>query len=92
MNKMTDIKLVKQLTKSRDQFNMEISKRIVGQQEIIDHILIALLCRGHTLLVGVPGLAKTLLIKSIAELLDLNFSRIQSVSYTHLTLPTTPYV
>jgi MoxR-like ATPase len=56
---------------------MEISKRIVGQQEIIDHILIALLCRGHTLLVGVPGLAKTLLIKSIAELLDLNFSRIQ---------------
>ena len=77
MNKMTDIKLVKQLTKSRDQFNMEISKRIVGQQEIIDHILIALLCRGHTLLVGVPGLAKTLLIKSIAELLDLNFSRIQ---------------
>ena len=77
MNKMTDIKLVKQLTKSRDRFNMEISKRIVGQQEIIDHILIALLCRGHTLLVGVPGLAKTLLIKSIAELLDLNFSRIQ---------------
>ena len=77
MNKMTDIKLVKQLTEFRDQFNMEISKRIVGQQEIIDRILIALLCRGHTLLVGVPGLAKTLLIKSIAELLDLNFSRIQ---------------
>ena len=77
MNKMTDIKLVKQLTESRDRFNMEISKRIVGQQEIIDHILIALLCRGHTLLVGVPGLAKTLLLKSIAELLDLNFSRIQ---------------
>ena len=45
MNKMTDIKLVKRLTESRDQFNMEISKRIVGQQEIIDHILIALLCR-----------------------------------------------
>ena len=77
MNKMTDIKLVKRLTESRDRFNMEISKRIVGQQEIIDHILIALLCRGHTLLVGVPGLAKTLLIKSIAELLDLDFSRIQ---------------
>jgi len=77
MNKMTDIKLMKRLTESRDRFNMEISKRIVGQQEIIDHILIALLCRGHTLLVGVPGLAKTLLIKSIAELLDLNFSRIQ---------------
>ena len=77
MNKMTDIKLMKRLTESRDRFNMEISKRIVGQKEIIDHILIALLCRGHTLLVGVPGLAKTLLIKSIAELLDLNFRRIQ---------------
>jgi MoxR-like ATPase len=77
VDKMTDIKLVKQLTESRDRFNTEISKRIVGQQDIIDHILIALLCRGHTLLVGVPGLAKTLLIKSIAELLDLNFSRIQ---------------
>ena len=77
MNKMTDIKLVKRLTESSDRFNAEISKRVVGQQEIIDHILIALLCRGHTLLVGVPGLAKTLLIKSIAELLDLNFSRIQ---------------
>lgn len=74
---MSDIKLVKQLTKTRDQFNVEISKRILGQQEVIDHILIALLCKGHTLLVGVPGLAKTLLIKSIAELLDLNFSRIQ---------------
>ena len=77
MEQMSDIKLVKQLTKTRDQFNNEISKRVLGQQEIIDHILIALLCKGHTLLVGVPGLAKTLLIKSIAELLDLNFSRIQ---------------
>ena len=74
---MSDIKLVKQLTKTRDEFNAEISKRVIGQQEIIDHILISLLCKGHTLLVGVPGLAKTLLIKSIAELLDLNFSRIQ---------------
>ena len=77
MDKMSDIKLVKQLTKTRDEFNAEISKRVIGQQEIIDHILISLLCKGHTLLVGVPGLAKTLLIKSIAELLDLNFSRIQ---------------
>ena len=77
MEQMSDIKLVKQLTKTRDQFNTEISKRVLGQQEIIDHILIALLCKGHTLLVGAPGLAKTLLIKSIAELLDLNFSRIQ---------------
>ena len=62
MNKMTDIKLVKQLTESRDRFNMEISKRIVGQQEIIDHILIALLCRGHTLS-WCPGIGKNFIDK-----------------------------
>ena len=49
MDKMSDIKLVKQLTKTRDEFNAEISKRVIGQQEIIDHILISLLCKGHTL-------------------------------------------
>ncbi len=55
----------------------EIGKAIVGQDEIIEKLIIALLCKGHSLLVGVPGLAKTLLISSIAEILDLKFSRIQ---------------
>jgi MoxR-like ATPase len=50
---------------------------IVGQDEIIDQLLIALLSKGHCLLVGVPGLAKTLLIKTLAEVMDLKFSRIQ---------------
>ena len=50
---------------------------VIGQREILDHMLIALLSRGHTLLVGVPGLAKTLLIKSLADVLDLSFKRIQ---------------
>ena len=45
--------------------------------QVLNHILIALLCKGHTLIVGVPGLAKTLIIKSMSELLDLNFNRIQ---------------
>jgi MoxR-like ATPase len=55
----------------------EISKVIVGQEEVIEKLLIALFCKGHTLLVGVPGLAKTLLISTVAEILDLKFSRIQ---------------
>ncbi|MFQ6007993.1 MAG: AAA family ATPase [Candidatus Zixiibacteriota bacterium] len=55
----------------------EIGKIIVGQQSIIDQLLIALLCRGHCLLIGVPGLAKTLLISTLARSLNLKFSRIQ---------------
>ncbi|MEM6261479.1 MAG: MoxR family ATPase [Bacteroidota bacterium] len=55
----------------------EISKVIIGQEEVVDRLLIALFCRGHALLVGVPGLAKTLLISTIAQILDLKFSRIQ---------------
>jgi len=55
----------------------EIAGVIVGQSEVIEQILIALLARGHSLLVGVPGLAKTLLISTIADILDLKFSRIQ---------------
>jgi len=55
----------------------ELSKAIVGQKKIIEEILIALFSGGHVLIVGVPGLAKTLLVKSIARILDLKFSRIQ---------------
>jgi MoxR-like ATPase len=57
--------------------NKEIKKVIIGQQEIIDQLLIALFSRGHCLLVGVPGLAKTLLISTVAQVLDLKFNRIQ---------------
>ncbi|MDT3694800.1 MAG: MoxR family ATPase [Ignavibacterium sp.] len=72
-----DVLLVEQLNKKIDEIKTEISKVIVGQSSIIDHLIIALLSRGHCLLVGVPGLAKTLLIKTLAEVLDLKFSRIQ---------------
>merc|ERR1739841_83583 len=54
-----------------------ISKVIIGQKDVMDHLFIALLCRGHILLEGVPGLAKTLLIKTLSEALDLDFNRIQ---------------
>jgi MoxR-like ATPase len=55
----------------------EIGKVIVGQKVVVEHLLVALLARGHCLLVGVPGLAKTLLIRTLADVLDLRFSRIQ---------------
>lgn len=72
-----DVELVKKLSKSVGKIKTEIHKVIVGQDEVIDNTLVALLAGGHTLLVGVPGLAKTLLIKTIADVLDLGFSRIQ---------------
>ncbi len=72
-----DAKLVEQLSGKVKELKKEIAKVIVGQEEIIDNLLLSLLARGHCLLVGVPGLAKTLLIKTLAEVLDLSFSRIQ---------------
>lgn len=55
----------------------EISKVIVGQDKVVDDLILSIFCRGHVLLVGVPGLAKTLLVKTISEALGLDFSRIQ---------------
>ncbi len=72
-----DVQLVEKLNDSVKKIKSEIGKIIIGQDEIIDQLLISLLSRGHCLLVGVPGLAKTLLIKTLAEVLDLKFSRIQ---------------
>ena len=75
--KSGDVDSVKQLADAYGALRTEIAKLIVGQQMIIEHLLISLLSRGHCLLVGVPGLAKTLLIKTLAETLELKFSRIQ---------------
>ena len=61
----------------RERFIKELRKVIVGQEEIIDNLLIALVSRGHCLLVGVPGLAKTLLVSSMADALDLDYQRVQ---------------
>ncbi|MBH49243.1 MAG: AAA family ATPase [Candidatus Marinimicrobia bacterium] len=74
---INDIELLEKLNQSKDRFLSEIGKTIIGQTKILNQILIALFCKGHTLIVGVPGLAKTLMIKTMAELLELNFSRIQ---------------
>jgi MoxR-like ATPase len=66
-----------QLAETYRQIDQEIKKIIIGQQEIIDQLLICLFSRGHCLIVGVPGLAKTLLISTLAKVLDLKFRRIQ---------------
>ncbi len=73
----TDIELLEHLASSRNKIKDEIAKIIVGQDSVIENLIIVLLCRGHSLLVGVPGLAKTLMISSISKALDLSFSRIQ---------------
>ena len=72
-----DLEAAAFLRKARESILGEFKKRIVGQEEVIDELLIALFSQGHCLLVGVPGLAKTLLINSLAEILDLQFNRIQ---------------
>ncbi|MCF8242375.1 MAG: MoxR family ATPase [Melioribacteraceae bacterium] len=72
-----DVELVEKLNSTVKEIKSEIAKVIVGQHQTIDDLLISLLSRGHCLLVGVPGLAKTLLIKTLAEVLDLSFNRIQ---------------
>ncbi|MBU0475550.1 MAG: MoxR family ATPase [Bacteroidetes bacterium] len=72
-----DVQLVEKLNETVKNIKSEVHKVIVGQDEIISNTLVALLSGGHTLLVGVPGLAKTLLIKTIANVLNLDFSRIQ---------------
>jgi MoxR-like ATPase len=75
--KFSDVEGIAQLNKSFSELRAEVAKVIVGQDEIIKQIFVAILSRGHSLLVGVPGLAKTLLVRTLAEALNLKFSRIQ---------------
>ncbi|MCI0331213.1 MAG: MoxR family ATPase [candidate division Zixibacteria bacterium] len=73
----SDIEAARRLKEAKEKIDAEVSKVIVGQKEVIEELLIALLAGGHCLLIGVPGLAKTLLISTLAKVLDLRFSRIQ---------------
>jgi len=72
-----DVAAARELKSSYDALRAEIGTVIIGQDSVVEELLIALLARGHCLIVGVPGLAKTLLIKTLAEVLDLTFNRIQ---------------
>jgi MoxR-like ATPase len=72
-----EIAEIEEFATKRDSMLGEIGKVIVGQDKVIEEVLIALFAKGHCLLVGVPGLAKTLLISTLAEILDLDFNRVQ---------------
>lgn len=74
---MSDVDLINELVGNYQRLKKEIGKVIVGQHNAVDHVLLSVLCGGHSLLIGVPGLAKTLLVNTVARTLGLNFKRIQ---------------
>jgi MoxR-like ATPase len=73
----TDLQAVESLARARAEVMAQIERRVVGQKDVVEALLISLFSRGHCLFVGVPGLAKTLLISTLAEVLNLSFNRIQ---------------
>ncbi len=77
MPEPNDLEAVERIRAARDQLKTEIRKVIVGQEEVVDQLLIALFSRGHCILTGVPGLAKTLLISTLSKTLTLSFKRVQ---------------
>ena len=74
---MSDVAEVEKLVKKYKDLKDEVGKIIIGQKDAIDHVLLSILCGGHSLLIGVPGLAKTLLVNTISRTLGLDFKRIQ---------------
>ena len=77
MSDNADVKLLDEFVVQYNNFRSEISKVIVGQDEVVKEVLISIFCNGHCLLVGVPGLAKTLLVQTISDTLGMSFNRIQ---------------
>ena len=75
--KQDDVAAIDEMRGAADSIRAELGKVIIGQDDVIEKLMICIMARGHALLVGVPGLAKTLLIKSLSETMDLSFNRIQ---------------
>ncbi len=75
--KEDDIEIIAELNDAYNRMTEQLGRVIVGQNEVIEQVLVSILCRGHALLIGVPGLAKTLLVSTLSQVLDLSFSRIQ---------------
>lgn len=73
----SDVEAANAFHEKYKQLHAEISKVIIGQNDVVRSVLISIFCNGHTLLIGVPGLAKTLLVRTIADVLDLSYNRIQ---------------
>src|SRR5690554_3400293 len=74
---MSDVAAIENLVKKHQQLKKEISKIIIGQEAVVDQVLLSIFSGGHALLIGVPGLAKTLMVNTIAQALGLDFKRIQ---------------
>jgi MoxR-like ATPase len=77
VNYSSDVEAVKGLQQKYEELRKAVGQVIVGQMDVVEKLVISILCNGHSLLVGVPGLAKTLLVKTVADALDLSFKRIQ---------------
>ena len=77
MNYQSDVEAVDAFGKKYRELSDEVKKVIIGQEDIIEDVLISIFSRGHCLLIGVPGLAKTLLVNTIAQALGLSYNRIQ---------------
>ncbi|MBF0408717.1 MAG: MoxR family ATPase [Candidatus Riflebacteria bacterium] len=77
VQEINDLKAVSEIGKTRELIVKEIGKVFIGQDKVVEEILFAMFAKGHVLLIGVPGLGKTLLVNSLAQLLDLKFRRIQ---------------
>src|SRR3984893_17666504 len=73
----SDVQMLESLRSAHQQMRSEVGKIIIGQERVLDELLMAVFCRGHALLVGVPGLAKTLMVSTLSQALDLTFKRIQ---------------
>jgi len=74
---MSDVAAIEQLVRKQKELKAEIAKVIIGQNEVVDEIVLSIFSGGHALLIGVPGLAKTLMVNTISQALGLNFKRIQ---------------
>ncbi|OGC38772.1 AAA family ATPase [candidate division WOR-3 bacterium RBG_13_43_14] len=75
--KKTDTEALRALSNSYNNLKSEIAKQIIGQSDVIEQVIISVFCNGHALIIGVPGLAKTMLVNTIAQILDLSFNRVQ---------------
>ena len=71
------VKTLRALPELWRRIHAELDKRIIGQDKVMDQLLVAIFCRGHCLLIGVPGLAKTLIVRTLGEIADLQFNRVQ---------------
>jgi MoxR-like ATPase len=76
-DRIDDVAMLERLSRARQAIQKELAKVIVGQEQVVEQLMVAVFARGHVVLVGVPGLAKTLLVSSLARCLRLSFKRIQ---------------